>query len=160
MEDEDILLYLDCGCSFNINDISLKRLDDYFDLLKNSEYNTLSFELEHKEKTWTKKECYNYFNISVDERYQLVGGIFLTKKNNTIFKEIIDLINEKKYYLFDDTKSQTNDNSFIEHRHDQSIFSLLRKQYGTFIIKDETYYAPNWSTDGFNYPIHAKRLRE
>ena len=39
------------------------------------------------------------------------------------------------YHNIDDTPSiQPNDPSFIDHRHDQSIFSLLRKKYGVLII--------------------------
>ena len=43
---------------------------------------------------------------------------------------------------------------FCEHRHDQSIFSLIRKKYGTEIMFDEV--------DSYNdfTPIKAKRIRE
>ena len=50
-----------------------------------------------------------------------------------------------------------NDSGFIDHRHDQSLFSLLRKKYGTISIPDET-YSENWSDSNIkNKPIHATR---
>jgi hypothetical protein len=161
MSDGDILLYCDSGCILNINDISLKRLDEYFNLLECSEYDTLSFELVHKEKTWTKGLLYDFLNIEKDNSHQLMATAMFFKKNNknlSLLKEICNIIENKEYYLFDDTISNNNDDSFIEHRHDQSIFSLLRKKLGTLILKDETWFR-NWS-DGINYPIHAKRIKQ
>ena len=43
MADGDILLYCDSGCQFNVNERSLKRLQEYFDMLAASEHATLVF---------------------------------------------------------------------------------------------------------------------
>ena len=43
---------------------------------------------------------------------------------------------------------------FCENRHDQSIFSLIRKKYGTEIIHNDVDTYNNFS------PIKAKRIRE
>jgi hypothetical protein len=43
------------------------------------------------------------------------------------------------YHLIDDSPSKLpNDSRFEEHRHDQSIFSILRRQHGSDIMYDQT----------------------
>jgi hypothetical protein len=43
------------------------------------------------------------------------------------------------YHNIDDTPSfLPNDSGFVDHRHDQSIFSLLRKKYGAEILNEHT----------------------
>ena len=57
-----------------------------------------------------------------------------------------------KYHLLNDKHSiSPNYDEFIEHRHDQSIFSVIRKKFNTYYIKDETYPTgikenPIWAT--------------
>jgi hypothetical protein len=81
---------------------------------------------------------------------------FILKKCNHTMK----LVNEwykysSIYHLIDDSKSNAkNDDIFYEHRHDQSIFSLIRKKYGTEIIFNEVDFYNNFS------PIKAKRIKE
>jgi hypothetical protein len=161
MAEGDILLYCDSGCQFNRNEASMRRLQEYFDMLGDSVHSTLSFELTHKERHWTKRDCFDFFGIEIDQSMQLVGGVFLIKKSQgaqDLIGCINDLVTRRRYHLFDDTPSVApNDPDFIEHRHDQSIFSLLRKQAGTLILPDETWFE-DWA-DGENYPIHAARLR-
>ncbi len=161
MADGDILLYADSGCRFNVNAASMRRLQDYFDLLADSPHATLSFELIHLERQWTKRDCFIELGAPVDERKQLVGGAFLVKKCRAgleLIDAVNDLVARRRYHLFDDTPSVApNDPDFIEHRHDQSIFSLLRKQAGTLILPDET-WCEDW-VEGANFPIHAVRLR-
>ena len=161
MAEGDILLYCDSGCQFNINDASMRRLDDYFALLAASEHATLSFELVHKERLWTKRDCFDHFGVPVDDRRQLMATAFLIRKCPSAMRligGINRLIEERRYHLFDDTPSVApNDPDFFEHRHDQSVFSLLRKQAGTLILPDETWFE-NWD-EGRGYPIHARRLR-
>lgn len=161
MEDGDILLYCDSGCQFNVNKRSLKRLQEYFDMLAASKHATLSFELIHKERDWTKRDCFEQLGAQVDDSRQLVGGIFLIKKCQAavdLMSRINQLIASKQYSLFDNTPTVTpNEASFVEHRNDQSIFSLMRKQAGSLVLPDETWFE-NWD-DGADFPIHARRFR-
>jgi len=56
------------------------------------------------------------------------------------------------YHLLNDEPSiSKNYEEFIEHRHDQSIFSIIRKKFNTYYIEDETYPIgikefPIWAT--------------
>ena len=150
MNENDILVYADAGCTLNNNGIP--RLNNYFETVKNSSYGILSFNIGHLEKKYTKMDIFNELDMNTNEYLnsgQLMATIFILKKCNHILKLINEWYNLSCiYHLIDDSESNIkNDETFIENRHDQSIFSLIRKKYGTEIIFDET-----WSQN-FNYNI-------
>ena len=50
---------------------------------------------------------------------------------------------------------------FRENRHDQSIFSLIRKLYGSVVIDgDESWMLPFGEGESLNYPFWATRTRD
>ena len=163
MNDNDILIYADTGCT--LNKYGINRLYEYIEIVKNSKYGILSFQLPFLEKIYTKMDIFEYMSLNNDEYLnskQLVGGIFILRK----CKNTINLINEtyniisNNYNLIDDSKSKLNNYiDFIENRHDQSVFSLIRKKYGTEILNDETYFS-DMSHENINkYPILATRKK-
>ena len=79
-----------------------------------------------------------------------VAVVFLEKYPKLIFCKV---------ELFWTVKIVSNDPEFIDHRHDQSLFSLLRKKYGTILIPDETWYPDFRNPQVLNYPILATRIR-
>lgn len=158
MEDDDILVYCDAGCNMNIH--GKTRLLEYIDIVKISDYGILSFSLKHLEKSWTKMDLFHHLNATEDvymNSEQILSGIYIIRKcQHTIY--LVDLWYETScnYHLLDDSRSiSKNDESFQEHRHDQSILSLILKIYGTEILEDETFYW-NWN-DGYFSPILATR---
>ena len=62
---------------------------------------------------------------------EIVPGILLTTANATNIKFFSSIYNAMcNYHLIDDSPSIiSNDPSFIEHRHDQSIFSIFVHKY-------------------------------
>tara|TARA_B110000967_G_scaffold203765_1_gene245006 strand:- start:6919 stop:11559 length:4641 start_codon:yes stop_codon:yes gene_type:complete len=160
MKDNEILCYIDAGCVLNNSPTAINRFKQYINLVKNNEYGLLSFELPGKECEWTKMDTIHYLNANnIMNTNQLVGGIFIIRKT----ERNINMVNKWyetccNYQLIDETPSTiTNDSSFKEHRHDQSVWSIIRKQEGSSIIKDETFFKnPN---DEIDYPILAKRKR-
>ncbi len=160
MNNNDILLYCDSGCHLNPN--GLRRLVEYIKMVNDSEYGILSFQMEYLEHTWTKNDLFVEMNTPDEHKIsgQHVGGIFILKKTERIinlFKECYKYVSN--YHLVDNSPSITpNHSSFIEHRHDQSILSLLFKKYGTVALPDETYFA-DWQKDGIKFPIWAIRNR-
>jgi hypothetical protein len=159
MKDGDILVYSDAGCS--VKSTGVNRMKEYFDMINTNENSVIGFQLEdfHPEKRWCKADLLKFMNLDEDkykDSRQLVGGIFVIKKN----PKMIKLIEEWyeiccNYHLIDDTPSiEKNDISFMEHRHDQSVLSLLRKKYGCILLEDETYTSPNWDE---TKPIWATR---
>ena len=97
---------------------------------------------------------------------QLVGGIQIIRKTKftmDFFKEVLSILEDNKH-LFDETYTQKGEN----HRHDQSIMSLLYKlKGGNLIIKDETWFGRGGCLGNANfgsnlskkYPIWATRYR-
>tara|TARA_B100001094_G_scaffold332433_1_gene404446 strand:+ start:2369 stop:3085 length:717 start_codon:yes stop_codon:yes gene_type:complete len=163
MNDNDILIYLDAGCTINTNGI--KRFNEYIELLNNSDKGIISFQMNHIEKKYTTKEIFKYFNISLDSDIanngQFLGGIRIMKKNNNL----INLIN-KEYdtlyqnsLLFTDYYNNNQESDFIDNRHEQSIFSIIRKIYGSIILTDETWFQPFGNKESLNYPFWATRKK-
>ena len=146
----DIVIYADAGCTLNIN--GKNRLLEYIELVKKNDI--LSFELTHSEKKFTKKDVFDYFNFENNDNInQINATVFIYKKCDKIYN-IFKLCYETccNYNLLNDEPSiSKNHDEFIEHRHDQSIFSIIRKKFNTYFIKDETYPIgikefPIWAT--------------
>jgi hypothetical protein len=162
MNDNDILVYADARCS--LNNKGIDRLNEYFEIVKNSNYGILSFELTFLEKVYTKMNVFYELEMNKDEYFnsnQIMATSFILKKCDHTLKIINEWYNFCCIYnLLDDSESNIkNDDNFIEHRHDQSIFSLIRKKYGTEIIQDETFF-DNWDFNTIKtYPILARRFR-
>jgi hypothetical protein len=163
MQDGDILLYLDAGCELNIS--GKKRFLEYIEIM-NANKGVLSFHLPClREYSYTNDAVFEYFEIdsssAIYNSYQIVGGVLLLKKNDLTKKLIDDFFNVaiQRPDLFSDLYNvKTTRSNFIDHRHDQSIFSVLRKKYGLITIEDETY------NEDFNlmleFPFLAKRIRD
>lgn len=160
LNDDDILVYCDAGCVINIE--GKNRFNEYIEMVKNSELGNISFQTGHLEKKYSKGDLFKYFDaFDLLDTEILVGGILIMRKNNHTCK-IVKLwydtcINHKN--LIDDSHSiSNNDPMFFDHRHDQSVFSIIRKKYGTIYLDDETYKLIG---DKFNntYPIHASRIK-
>ena len=79
-------------------------------------------------------------------------------ENKNIFQEIKQIsIDNDHFYITDVSSQEPNHEEFKEHRHDQSIFSLMSKKYKFCSIPDKTYWAPAWNDAGKDYPIWAIR---
>ena len=164
MKLDDICVYADAGCHINIH--GKQRLQEYYDMVNSDESGILSFYLDHIEEVWTTEKLFEYFNIpnadiKIRKSSQYMAGIKIIKK----CKSTIDLIN--RYYdiavtqpdLFSDTHNSYKPNSvFRDHRHDQSVFSILRKQYGSVVIWDETCNPSNWAALK-HIPILSTRIK-
>jgi len=161
----DIVVYLDGGCDINITEKSVERFKEYINLVNNNWSGLLRFELSHPEYKYTNKYTIDYFkkkfNI-IDDKYlintnQLVGGILIMRKTKFVidfFEKILEILNDNPY-LFTDKYNVNNE----EHRHDQSIMSLLYKiMKGILIIEDETYFLEGFRNSKSNkYPFWATR---
>jgi hypothetical protein len=136
MKNGDILLYLDCGCEIMKDKKNL--IIEYFNYIK--EDKIIANEIETLEGQFSKMDLINYLQLKNDNiinSYQREAGAIMFYINDEIrqfVKEWYDI--SSKYHLIDDSPSKLqNVNNFIEHRHDQSIFSLLTKKYNIFSKK-------------------------
>ena len=164
MDDGDVLVYADTGCHLTSNPVALDRLDKYVNLCMRLPQANLAFQMCFPEKSYTKMDLFKALdedNVSMKDSGQLVGGIFVLRKcNNTtnLINEYYDLCNN--HSLIDDSPSVLpNDSSFVAHRHDQSLFSILRKKRGCIIIPDETWFPNFMSPEAMSKPILATRIR-
>ena len=143
LKDGDIIMYLDSGCEIGYPSQDL--IPDFFDYVKKDKIigslarneQTNKYDIE---KNWTKMDLIEELNI-IDENLldspQHQAGLLMIE----VCQKTIDLVNLWykiccRYELIDDSCSKiSNCINFVEHRHDQSIFSLLTKKYNLFSEK-------------------------
>lgn len=153
-----VVLYMDIGCSLVAS--GRTRFNEYVDMVKAHPSNVLVFSLEpiHPEARWNKADVLHLFDVDINSPQVQAGIDFLV--NTPAVRRMIEqwLAYASNYHLIDDSPSALlNDPRFIEHRHDQSVWSLIVKTNKCLTIPNETEWAPMW--DAPDYPIHAKRQR-
>ena len=138
MDDGDILLFLDAGCE--IDSKKSESFNKLFEKLK--KYKIIGAHTGFPEIRFTKKDLFiklgmynsEYLN---SQQYQSGTNFFL------VCNETRKLVNEWyelscDYKNIDDSKSISSipdiqsHKDFHEHRHDQSVFSLLAKKYDIY----------------------------
>lgn len=142
VKNDDIVMYSDSGCHF------IHTMNPIFEIMENTSKKCLCFNLSQKECDWTKRDC--FISMNCDEKdivygRQIMGTFFLCKKNDfSIF-----IVNEWQKWMsnfhmvadeFISPSLAPNYPEFKEHRHDQSILSLLCKKYKVDFMEDITEY--------------------
>lgn len=161
MADNDILIYADSGCHILADENKKQRFQDYLKMVNDSTTGSLAFTSPHNELSYTKMDTIKAILPDMNDKRQYIATTFFLRKcehTMKMVKEWVELC--QNYHLVDDSLSKTkNDKSFVDHRHDQSIWSLIRKKYGTEVLDDETY--PDNGQESFmdDKPIQAKRDR-
>jgi hypothetical protein len=182
MDDGDILQYTDAGCSLNVD--GKDRLNDYFQLAKISETGILAFQAKppsfHNpsirlpdltEEKWCKGDLCDFFGVrnndTIMKSSAIGAGIIFIRKCDASKRIINEWINvfRSDFSLLDDTTSRSiNPPGFLDHRHDQSIFSILCKINSVATVSAYEYWypsayvskLPDWKKLS-KYPIHVKR---
>jgi hypothetical protein len=139
INNNDYIFYADAGSS--VLPHKHDRLLEYIDILDSTDRSILTFSSQYLEKNFQKLSNLNYFNLSDDidflNSYQVEGGIVICKKNNFVMnfvKNWLDLCIVNNYTLLIDSTRDNENEHFIEHRHDQSILSILCKMNKISII--------------------------
>lgn len=192
LNEGELLLYIDAGCHLNIN--GKTRLKEYFEKLANSPNGVIAFQanepnqsnstLKHDGRAlydqpnykWIKGDAFKHFGVQNDKSFtdaQAIGaGIILIRKckdSTKIIEEWLNIANEH-FNLLDDSPSKSgNIDGFIEHRHDQAIWTLLCLKYKVpTLCAFEYWYPKNSKSDRLapdwvalrDFPIHAKRDKD
>lgn len=164
IEEGDILVFLDAGCS--INSKGKDRFNEYVNMCINSEYKNICFQYTHyTEIQYTKKAVLEHLNVPIEHQNsgQLIGGVFMLQKCDFTKKLIEEYYNNCCIYnLLNDEILENENKDFIANRHDQSIFSCIRKIYGTVYIKNECDILTETDIDKNSYlncPFWAIRIR-
>jgi len=168
MDVGDILVYLDAGCV--INKDARKRYDEYLEMLTETKP-IICFDHERCfEKQYCKSDLLAYLDLLNDSVFlnskQKMSGLLIIKKSE-VSKTIINSwyqIMAHNTFLIDDTISgKIEENSeFIDHRHDQSVFSALCYQQKENVIvlpQKEVYQTPCDASTMSPYPFWAARRK-
>jgi len=175
-----VVQYSDIGCHLNYK--GKERLIEYARICKKQ--NILGFQYfnpgpefdnrykyqNYLEKNYTKKKLFEYFNIEnkfeILDSPQFMSGVifFLNNEISVNFLnewEQLSLIND----LIDNSSCENNDVLLKEHRHDQSLFSILCKINNIKgLSSSECEWAEFQNKRTWehleNYPILAKRDKE
>jgi hypothetical protein len=173
IKENEYILYLDAGCKLNSE--GKRRFFEYLNILDNSNYGILSFAMSGnygpgtfcRERDWTVREIFQYFNIEKDSKIaksaQLLGGVFIIKKNNHskyFINLMLQAIKNNPEMFTDKYNDNNQEHYFNDNRHDQSVSSILRKIIGTALINCDETWMPPWSGDfALQFPFWAPRLR-
>lgn len=186
--DGELLLYIDAGC--HLNPLGKSRLLQYFEHLMRESNGILAFQAnppgiqnstlkydgrrlpDQANYRWIKGDVLDYFNVREDPgivNAQAIGaGIILIRKCDNgvnIIKEWQKTIWERFDLLDDSPSSSTDLKGFLEHRHDQAIFTLICMKYRIKTLSAYEYWYPKKNCTKMSpdwhalkeFPIHARR---
>lgn len=154
----DYLFYCDSSAYF------VNKIQYLIDTMIKDKQDILAFELPLIERQWTKRDAFILMGCDKEEfvnSNQILSGYILVKKNDftlNFFREYFNFC--KDYRILTDSPNELgyeNYSDFIDHRHDQSIFSLLCKKYGIKPHRDPSQFGtwPNkYITNGRDYKIN------
>ena len=163
---DDELYYVDAGCHFNPN--GRKRLLEYADVVRTSSQGVVAFALEKNcsERAFTKMDLMIHLNVQdsseITDKGQICATHIFCKKSpecTTFIDEWLNICST--LHFIDDSPSEAeNFPEFIEHRHDQSVFSILCKLHKIDTLSgNETWPEKgkrHWASMQ-DYPIWDKR---
>jgi len=161
----DFLLYMDAGCS--INPSAQARFKEYLEIVASSSQGILSMQMEHPESAWTNTATFRHFGVSQACNIFTSGQLsatFLLIRRCEASQEIVHRwlsVLDVDPYLFTDRYSEIDPiSNFVEHRHDQSIFSIIRKQNNPTIVADDSWFDDFQSIEASLSPFWGTRLRD
>jgi hypothetical protein len=159
-EKDSIIIFADAGCEIIKNEVTTEIFNKYIKDVKSHPSHILGFVNSYIENHYTKQDLFNYMNANESnytETNQLCAGIQIvvnTEQTKKLMQEWLDILVTDNYHFVDDSPSiAKNSLNFKEHRHDQSVMSLLKKKYG-FCPQE---YGTIINT--IKIPIHPSRKR-
>jgi len=155
----DVIMYCDAGSEFVDNFFSRKKLKK----LLNQAYclGGVAQHLNVKEMQFTKKKLFEYLGCSTDERNSLqIQATWSMWKNSDdnrkIVKQWVELSSAELDLWQNPIGTEEEFCDFIEHRRDQSIFSILWKRSGNYSFPELRDFRTILSA---SFPIQNRRNR-
>ena len=164
LNDGDFLFYCDSGSYFKQ---SFEKVINSSILIKQD---IIPFELNHLERFWTKRDAFilmdcdskKYFNTKLR-----LAGFSLWRKSDFSIQFLDEWLSfSKDKRIITDIENElkfSNYSGFKEHRHDQSIFSLLTKKYNLIGFRDPSQFGnfskKEYSNSNYNQFIELTRKR-
>ncbi len=143
LQDGDYLIYTDAGS------IYVDAIQKLIDCMEKEQVNLMLFSLQNEmlERKYTKRDAFILTGCD-EEKYadtpQSIGGYMVCKKS----PEVEDFFQEVLSYAQDiriisdrpNTMGKENYPDFVDHRHDQSVISLISKKRGIKKFRDPSQY--------------------
>ncbi len=151
LKNNETLIYLDSGIRI------IKSLNILFDICEKTERKILVFgTYAYKNINWVKRDVFINLGCDLKSHHNNIltsGGILILKKNNFTLKFINEWLKYSQVLnLIDDSDSRIKHEhniDFKEHRHDQSILSVLASKYELEIFRSPFQTANNWKLHNF-----------
>ena len=161
----DILVYCDIGCE--LSSAGAKKFSGYEKILDNLDFLTFSTFNRQPESYWCKKELLDEFKLSgcLIQEEQVAATFFMLKVSDfsiNLVNEWLDLAKSENFIYINDHCTIDQLPEFIEHRHDQAIFSMLIKKYDLPRLRERSYFPPLLYYNNsyvYKYPFHALRSK-
>lgn len=167
-DNNDVFFYADAG-----NDV-LKDLTPLYDLCQKDEKGIILFENTDgepngniwKNNMWTKSDCFNLMRLKTEEYFlgdQVNASYILFRKTEFSLYFFTTYLNFcKNYNIISDAPNITEDfnKDFRDHRHDQSILSLLSIKHKISIHRDPSQWGNHRKNDKSLYDqlfLHHRR---
>ena len=142
IEEGDIVLYVDSGNTVihSLDYLIQEAVKNDIVLFDNRDGNYQK--TTNKNRQWTKRDCYVLMDCDEEKYYaspQVDAAYQIYKKNDRTIKFIDEYIgyccNEN---IISDLKNITKDNlpEFLDHRHDQSILSLMAVKHNISLLTE------------------------
>ena len=159
VQEGDIVVYADAGCTLYTTNAAYEKFESYVQYLNNSSLGILAFSNVNewaRERWLTKMDVLHRLNAGhLLHTRQINATVILVKKCEASVKLLEDWYTLCcQYENIDDSPSVIpNHPEFDDHRHDQSIFSILCKLRGLEYMHDDT------DCNLSSQPICATRIR-
>jgi hypothetical protein len=157
-------IWVDAGCELYLTPITLLRLKYWMAVAKRR--GVVCFNLGTPESAYTKRELFSHFGFedtqNLGAQIQATWFIVYGEKGKAIMREWLEciLIGESKFNFDHGVNGEIP--GFVEHRNDQSIFSMVCKKNGIKPIRlKPTPGRGSWKTltRAFFHPIWTSRNR-
>jgi hypothetical protein len=163
LNDGDILIYADIGCEFSIQ--GQQKFNLYKEMVK--KIKILAWETNNgfSELSWSKRELIDHLNLQDNllHQEQIAATFFMVYKCPDTVNIISEWVKYSKYnnYIFINDKTLLFQyDEFIDHRHDQSILSLLLKSKKIKPLEENLYFRKILYYKGsyiLKFPFHPLR---
>ncbi len=139
--DDDMIFYCDAGCTF-IGDMA-----PYFEVCSKEKKGLILFRSNQLNETWTKRDCFHYMDmdsLAYTKTEHLCASFVLCRKTDFA----LAFLHQWLEYMTDPRISTDIPNTcgldnypvFRDHRHDQSVLSLLSRHHNVSLLKDLTQF--------------------
>ena len=133
----DYVIYTDSGAAF------VDRIDNLISCMERDSTDIMLFSLSNPERKYTKRDTFVLMDCdSADyaDSNQRLAGYELYKKTDHAMKFVAEWLGyaQDRRIITDDPNvmGKSNYDGFVDHRHDQSVLSLLSKKWGIEVYRD------------------------